>query len=234
MNCTICGKEYADKSLTWYDGSQRTFKVAQCDCEHLADQKEKARLYTQHLLSYCGIPPRYVSDDTRWVDSSDMVRAMREMTERYFDNIKAHILTGQGMMLLGSNGIGKTWLCCRLLERHIRERNGYAKFNGYRDLVNILERNKSTSEDMDLTLEKIIREPLIVLDDIGIVDICDWRKGSISYIIDKRYDHEKATIFTANCTERDLSDRLGSDVVSRIAGMCKGYIIDVDAKDMRR
>jgi DNA replication protein DnaC len=75
-------------------------------------------------------------------------------------------------------------------------------------------------------------DDLVVLDDIGAEKATDWVAERLYAIVDVRYRMKRATIFTSNCSEKQLQDQLGGRIVSRIFEMTEQ--VPVLGPDYRR
>lgn len=97
------------------------------------------------------------------------------------------------------------------------------------------------SGDSDAMIERIMRLPLLMLDDIGSEASNDWRNEVLLSIINYRNDNWLPTIFTSNYKLSDLADekKLGMRTVSRIKESCtnkqtgKKWILEVAGDNLR-
>lgn len=62
-------------------------------------------------------------------------------------------------------------------------------------------------------------DDLVVLDDIGAEKATEWTGDRLYAVVDARYRNQKATIFTTNCSEKELVDNGYGRIVSRIFEM---------------
>ena len=132
---------------------------------------------------------------------------------------------GNGLVLLGNRGTGKTTLAaalaCMGLVAHGWETSP-AEGSYYRDLAELLEAEKRRFGNRDLQtetrspVEEAIEAPMLVLDEVQETVESEWRNSMVRYIISRRYDYIRPTIIIANCKVEDLSHILGESAVSRI------------------
>lgn len=89
------------------------------------------------------------------------------------------------------------------------------------------------SEEQEKRLEKLIKAPILVIDDLGIGNVTDFSLQILYEIVDGRWMNEsKGLIITANLSLDDLAKKLDDDrLPSRIAGMCD--VIELKGKDRR-
>lgn len=81
-------------------------------------------------------------------------------------------------------------------------------------------------------LHRVRADAIVILDDIGAEKPSDWVEEQLYGIIDLRYRMQRSTIFTTNCTLKQLESQIGSRVVSRIFEMCEG--VKVGGEDWRK
>lgn len=72
---------------------------------------------------------------------------------------------------------------------------------------------------------KIKRLPILIIDDLGSERITDFTQELFYLIIDYRWIYQLPTVITSNFSLNELKERLGERIVSRIAGMCKPFIL---------
>ena len=159
---------------------------------------------------------------------------------------------GKGLTFVGTPGVGKTHLAVGILKKIYREKGIKGRFFDTKDLIYklkaLIEEGKTSR-----AIRRILRYPLIVLDDLGSERLSDWQREIISYIISNRYNNLKSTIITTNFsltgeekknrkirkTAADIDlpkslmvDRLGPGTVSRIYQMTK--VLYINGRDRRR
>lgn len=169
----------------------------------------------------------------------------------------ADILTGKGLMLAGSNyGTGKSHLSVATVRAMIEadpeqygvrindESNVYdpdrQEYQGltcsFFSVVELLDAWRPGSEAKkkhgDWLFHRAKVDDLIVLDDIGAEKASDWTVDRLYAVIDARYRMERATIFTTNCSEKQLVDNGYGRIVSRIFEMTEQ--VEVKGPDYRR
>ncbi|MEN6325813.1 MAG: hypothetical protein ABFD18_06365 [Syntrophomonas sp.] len=168
------------------------------------------------------------------------------------------ILTGQGLMLVGSWGSGKSHLSVATARSLIQtapekygvrqdEQNVYnpdnpnqIKYEGiycsFFSVVELLDALRPGSEAKQRRGEALFHrakaDQLVVLDDIGVEKPTDWVAERLYAVVDTRYRMERATIFTSNCSEKELTNQLGGRLVSRIYEMAEP--VQVIGPDHRR
>jgi DNA replication protein DnaC len=103
------------------------------------------------------------------------------------------------------------------------------------DLLGLL-RESYSAEQLRSPARRLLRrarsDALVVLDDIGAEKPSDWVEEQLYALIDVRYRMMRSTIFTTNCTMKQLEVQIGSRSVSRIMEMCEG--VKVGGEDWRK
>jgi DNA replication protein DnaC len=103
------------------------------------------------------------------------------------------------------------------------------------DLLGIL-RESFSADSLKAPARRLLHraraDALVILDDLGAEKPSDWVEEQLYALIDLRYRMERSTIFTTNCTLKQLENQIGSRLVSRIFEMCEG--VKVEGRDWRK
>ena len=141
----------------------------------------------------------------------------------------------QKLLLLGSNGTGKTHLACAL----VKKMNGVivSMFELSSKIRSGYTQNKSEVEVLDELLEK----KLIVIDEVGRTKGSDAEKNWLSYLIDKAHTrHIKIVLVSNRHLARSLPAEnkgesfeffMDNDVISRLKQNSR--IIEIEGRDRR-
>jgi DNA replication protein DnaC len=236
--CKTCGKEYKA-----HIGQVMNIKIefggGNCPncCKKIIAEEEKREQVTQELTfknkreewrKSCGIPLRYQTSRfelfDRKVDRS-ILKVMRECQE-YASKFNFHVPQSSKSLVMfsvGVWGLGKTYMACSVahgvLDKWHNEidycpvtfisepglfRRIRATFNHNNDFHN------ETEEDI---YRKLIRVPLLILDDVGKEEVADARfvQRVLFAIIDGRYQNMLPMVITANLNTDALDAHLGGD-----------------------
>ncbi len=83
----------------------------------------------------------------------------------------------------------------------------------------------------DMTLERCLTAPLLVLDDLGQQKASEWVTEQLYILINRRYEYQLPTIVTTNIPPKDWPMRWGGAIASRVTGM--STIIELKGVDYR-
>lgn len=153
-------------------------------------------------------------------------RAARDYATEFSEKLRQ----GEGLLLFGSTGTGKTFYACAIANAVIDA--GYsARVTNFADI----EAQLQSLTDKRSVYDDLCRCDLLVLDDLGSERDTPYMAEIIFKVIDDRCAAKKPLIVTTNLTSKELSESgdLARDrVFSRICEMCEP--IAVTGKDRRR
>lgn len=214
------------------------------------------------VLNYFGPPRKLESATLgNYKPKTKEQQAALETCKAYASDLD-NLRFGKGLLLFGKWGAGKTHLSVattrELIERHadefgVRKQTGgeggagaefydpeqrdytglYCSFFSVVDLLDLLRPGgEAKQRRAEWAWTRAKGDHLVVLDDIGAEKPSEWVEDRLYALIDTRERMERATIFTSNCTEKQLMSQLGGRIVSRIMGMTEQVL--VEGPDHRR
>lgn len=136
------------------------------------------------------------------------------------------------LVYLGTTGVGKTYFCAALVEWIVTYFDSFRYYNEA-DLFNRLRDSIDTKVDYHKTLEMLLDDDIIILDDIGSSGLTEWRVEQIFAAIDERYNSMKPTIITSNLIRRDFEKMFHQRVVSRLFSK-DNIIIEINDETLDR
>ena len=163
---------------------------------------------------------------------------------------------GEGIFLVGTYGTGKTHLSIATARNLIetspelfgvryndssmlydpnREdyRGLYCSFFSVVELLDMWRPgNEAKRQQGEWLFRRAKMDDLVVLDDIGAEKASEWTEDRLYAVVDARYRMERATIFTTNCSEKELLANGYGRIVSRIFEMTEP--VQVTGPDYRR
>jgi DNA replication protein DnaC len=243
--CPIC--EGSGLRVVERPGGLRVAEPCECRAERrLVRMMEQAR-----------IPKRYAHCilDSFETQTTINHRSQAEglVMARNFVRTYPHIreTEGNGLLLTGSIGVGKTHLAVGMLQALISERGAKGLFYDYRDLLKQVQ--NSYNRNVEVTELEVLRPvfdaEVLVLDELGASKPTDWVWDTVAHILNTRYNDRRTTIITTNYAnlppgggelsgaraavrEETLGDRIGERMRSRLQEMC--VVVEMSGEDFRQ
>jgi DNA replication protein DnaC len=139
----------------------------------------------------------------------------------------------------------------------IREKGIHCLFCDYRELLKSIQNSYNPSvqaTEMEI-LRPIFEAEVLVLDELGAVRSTEWVFDTVNYVLNSRYNDNRATIITTNFPDGEesnaemdnlrspsaaeraarretLGDRIGERMRSRLHEMCKK--VEIEGRDFRQ
>lgn len=133
--------------------------------------------------------------------------------------------THHGLYMHGLPGVGKTSIACAVL-------NGCMAKRQTGRFVRVPELLRSWINDEDDEFQRLVRTPVLCLDDVGAQQGTDYARRTLGTLFDAREAAGNRTIWTSNLDLNALAIFLEDDrLTSRIQGTCK--IVEVGGPDHR-
>ena len=220
-------------------------KAVRCECR----KKDRGR----ELASLAGIPERYRACSLAGFDTAvsadkllnGRLMAAKRSCAEFVDAFPLNRKRGQGLLFYGPPGVGKTHLAVAVL-RDLIDR--YQVQGRYADFTSLMFAIHSTFDDTSTdslasVLRPVIDAEVLVLDELGAQKPTDWVLQNLYWIINRRYNEQRPTIFTTNyhlepadapgeTSAEKLSSRLSPQLVSRLYEMAKP--VSLPGVDFRR
>ncbi|MDI9600122.1 MAG: ATP-binding protein [Acidobacteriota bacterium] len=215
--CRECGAEFG------YEPSASPlvvgFRPQICNGCAAAADAERIALAADAERALRGVPPRY--EGASFASFAAHTPSQRLALELLRDR------AGEGVMLIGDAGCGKTHLACAA----ISVGPPGSLFANTTTLLDDVRRGFG-GEGQGL-FARALSAPLLALDDLGSEAVTDWVRDRLYALINHRWDHCLPLLVTTNVLAADLAERIGQGVTSRIAGCC-AHRIRVQGPDGRR
>jgi DNA replication protein DnaC len=215
----------------------------------------RAERRTTRLLEQARIPQRYahckLEDYVPNYSGNNPSLSAALLQARNF--VRAYPLetAGNGLLLTGSIGVGKTHLAVGMLQSLIAERGAKALFFDYRDLLKQVQNsyNRNVEATELEVLKPVFDADVLVLDELGASKPTDWVWDTVAHILNTRYNDRRTTIITTNYAnlspgsgelsgpraamrEETLGDRIGERMRSRLQEMC--VVVEMSGEDFRQ
>ena len=139
----------------------------------------------------------------------------------------------QNITITGAAGLGKTWLCCALLQKACREgfsARFFAAPKFFRQLAVAY-----ADGSFDKLLSKLARVDVLAIDDWGLTPLGDMERRHLLEVLDDRYE-SRSTILTSQFTVDDWhaligNPTLGDAIIERI--LSHNHKIQLKGETMR-
>ncbi|HCT64013.1 MAG TPA: DNA replication protein DnaC [Lachnospiraceae bacterium] len=130
--------------------------------------------------------------------------------------------TFDNLLLYGSPGLGKTFLC-NCIARELLDRGITVMYVTASQLFKAIEKerfNRSDEEDCGDYLEDVLGVDLLIIDDLGTEFTTVFTVGELFNIINTRFLNKKPVIISTNLALKDLSEKYSDRLTSRLMGGC--------------
>jgi DNA replication protein DnaC len=229
--------------------TEKGFVARRCDC--LKAKNEAAALDRTRL------PARY-RDCTlaNFAPKNDSLKDALKISKKFIAKFPEQDV---GLLFIGPCGVGKTHLASAILSEIVRTKRATGLFYDFRDLIRDIQNTFSPDSDLSESdiLNPVFDSDVLILDELGAKRSTAWVEETIFYVINRRYNERRLTIFTSNFpdtsddeddrvpmfkkpaafggpkkNEETLVDRIGVRLRSRIYEMCK--VVDIAGEDFRK
>jgi DNA replication protein DnaC len=241
--CPICD----DAGLRLIDRPDGNRVAVECVC--------RAARRTQRTIDQARIPQRYAHcslDEyvTNFAGANRSLGSAHMMAKKFVQSYPFET-NGNGLLLTGSIGVGKTHLAVGILESLIADRGAKGLFFDYRDLLKQVQNsyNRSVNATELEILKPVFDAEVLVLDELGASKPTDWVWDTVAHILNTRYNDRRTTIITTNypnlapaagelsapraaVREETLGDRIGERMRSRLQEMC--VVVEMNGQDFRQ
>lgn len=166
------------------------------------------------------IPTKYINKSINTFDKK--MHGRKDVAARAQSFIKDYKPQGQGLLMLGGVGVGKTHIAVAILKEVIAKGHSGLYYN----VIDLLREIRATYNNDSAVSENDLVEmsqnvDLLVLDDLGAERTTMWVLDRLYDIINKRYEEEKTIIVTTNCmNSEELLEKVGHRITSRLREMC--------------
>lgn len=210
-----------------------------CSCPIEPDvyQVQKIRIARDHAFEKFGLKYKkcdFTTDDLRNI-------SLTEKMHGYVDNFDKYYADGQGLILYGNVGVGKTYAAAVIVNEIVKKKN---LKNGqlYKCYITKLETIKRDILEKkygdNQVFATLIDKDLLVIDDFGTQNDTNFALELMQNVIDARYNNCRPTIITTNINFNNMQEytdpkrRLAYERIrSRLCEMCK--LIHCEGRDRR-
>jgi len=164
---------------------------------------EKAELQEKQIKAWRkkGIMPKY--DNSTW---ENWVRDTPAKEKAYNT---AKTAWNNNILFTGNNGTGKTHLAMCLAK------DGAT----YRNLADIFREIRSDFDSEEKTLDYYGSRKLLIIDEVGRLELNEFRINTLFEIINRRWNNELSTTIITNLSAKDFSEMVGNAILDRFKPM---------------
>lgn len=213
-------------SADWPKAACQACVTEQRTAEELADKQRKEReaeLRRQRTiietLGRSGIPPRFLSRSFESYQPRGGNDAARlQAAQKYAADFPLRKAAGQGIIMCGLTGTGKTHLACAIAKRIIEEHAQSAAYvtasHAFRTVKDTYRRDSEKSEQQALAF--FTSPALLILDEIGVQYGSDTELNILFDIVNGRYERMLPSILISNLSLDNLEKYAGARVIDRM------------------
>lgn len=237
--CERCGKEIYQHRIVYNDGRE-VVKTSGCECA--ARKQALKELETKRLKEYeiysvinAEYKEKRVND---YKPKNDTQKIAKLNAINFIKNHSAALEKGQGMILMGTFGTGKTHLASAIRNALV-EQDKRVLFISFPDYLDIVKQGFGNNGQADQryaqvsykTQELAKKADLLILDDVGANNMTPWAKEQLFLLINSRIG--KSTVVTTNYHTHDFEkDRELHRSFSRMSELSP--IVEIEGEDLRK
>lgn len=177
------------------------------------------------------IPVHYesaVADDAQvlaWIDQLVEATGLNQVTGL------SYLKTGPSLLLLGPTGTGKTHQAFGAL-RHLSILGVAGSVRAASTADVYAKMRPRPGVDSEEVFSSYANASLLFLDDLGAAKTSEWVEEINYRLVNHRYENHLPTLFTSNVPPKELGERLGERVASRLIEMTQTVVLK--GQDRRR
>jgi DNA replication protein DnaC len=192
-----------------------------------AAQRERARRELEDKIEQAAIPARFIgkSLDNFHADTEGKRYALTAARD-YIENFAQRRKRGEGLILSGMPGTGKSHIAAAILQGILPAHVGlYMTCMGAIRAVRETWRKESERSEREV-LHILGTVPLLVLDEIGVQYGTDGEQTIIFDILDRRYREMMPSILLTNQDKAGLKQFIGERAYDRLTETCRWVPFD--------
>ncbi|NMM78572.1 hypothetical protein B2J88_32660 [Rhodococcus sp. SRB_17] len=191
------------------------------------EQAKRARAHLEAMLDQAAIPKRFMerSLDNFVAETPEQQRAL-SFAREFASNFTHHAKRGDGLVLSGLPGTGKSHLATAILQSIMPAHVGL-----YITCAGMIRAVRATwSRDSERTEVDVLRElssvDLLVLDEVGVSGGTDNEQELIFDVLDRRYRDMRPTVLLTNLDRARFKDFVGERVYDRLTETARWVTFD--------
>ena len=140
--------------------------------------------------------------------------AILKLCKEYINNFNSN--TSENLLFMGAPGLGKTHLTLAIVSGVADK--GFIPFYGPAENLFTLVSNERFSGENKGSYQAMLDCDLLVIDDLGTEFINEFSRSILYNLINTRLLSKKPTIINTNLTMKEIADRYGERIASRLIG----------------
>lgn len=226
--CPVCGQPTkAVFQFPWIDGGTKTRTVGiACACRQKEAEETEKRFQRQDRIRKVSELRRMSLMDEKVRNASfsrfsvtDENKKLYKIARKYTENFPMMLKKGQGLLLYGDVGSGKSFTA-GCIANYLIERMRPVVMTSF---IQILEELMRFGDDANMKIQTMMLADLLVIDDLGTERGTDFALEKVYEVIDARYRSGKPIILTTNLDlgyMQRCEDIRYSRIYDRIFEMC--------------
>lgn len=165
-------------------------------------------------------------------EEADRIILAKYMCEKYANDYPQNDKTN--ILLYGLGGVGKTFLLNCVFARIIERGHSGIRITAYR-LHEAMRKKHIGSEEDAQAYDELIEAPLLMIDDLGTEPML--RGISVEYLftlLNERCAAKRHTVIATNLRPKEIMERYGERVSSRLMDRSRGIAIEMRGSDLRK
>lgn len=192
-----------------------------------AELAERMRADLEAKLDAAAVPARFIGKSLdNFNADTEAKRYAATVARDYIENFPLHLKRGDGLILSGMPGTGKSHLAAAVLQGILPRHVGLYTtcMNAIRAVRETWRKDSERSEREVLTI--LCTVPLLVLDEIGVQYGTDGEQTIIFDILDRRYRDMMPSILLTNQDKAGLKTFIGERAYDRLTETCRWVPFD--------
>lgn len=165
-------------------------------------------------------------------EDAERIMMARLMCEKYANDYPKNVRPN--ILLYGLGGVGKTFMLNCIFARIIERGFSGVRITAYR-LHEVMRKKHIGSEEDANTYDELIETPLLMIDDLGTEPML--RGISVEYLftlLNERCAARRHTVIATNLMPKEIMERYGERVSSRMLDRSRWMLIEMRGNDLRR
>lgn len=168
------------------------------------------------------------------MEGKDLPKRYRHFDLADWPDMSSRFAPEECYYIHGPLGTGKTALLCAMVKERLLARNGIhdmifttaddlmesMKFGFKKPDTRSLDGDGEEESRIDSTIWRYRSVRLLAIDDLGAEIVTDWRLGTLTSIINYRYNEMMVTYITSNYDLKDLGEKFSMRISDRLKQMC--------------